>query len=375
MTNNPEENETRKTPIVEEDFAILLSKFKVNELQAHNIAENISHTGGENVFEDPESLTRRLTAWSSEIAPAKRKLIMEQWFAEKGILLTPGLLNRAGMTSTELEDRATEQAEGEVPVRYVYDTDSLQIRMTKKGEPGGTLAQAERLKELANPDKSGGQEPAFIVGEEGALQPNPQAKLGAVELLAFEAIKKAEARGETPDQLEEMARATENIQKYKDIFGGGKAASSEMPSWLENPADFLKMIKSISGESEAVTELRGTITTLQDELHTKEVEEQKRMVLTLSQQVKDLADKIDAINTTTPQGKSELDILSEITREGLSLLKSELPSVRGDIRAAVGSIDLPSPKTPAERAERVTRHKKSVKSDEELVEVGKRLFL
>ena len=98
------------------------------------------------------------------------------------------------------------------------------------------------------------------------------------------------------------------------------------------------------------------------------------MVLTLSQQVKDLADKIDAIKTTTPQGKSELDILSEITREGLSLLKSELPSVRGDIRAAVGSIDLPSPKTPAERAERVTRHKKSVKSDEELVEVGKRLF-
>jgi len=370
-----EQSEERLVPIVEEDFAELLKKFRVKDDIAHNIAENISHTGGADVFEEPENLARRLTAWSTEVAPAKRKLIMEQWFAEKGIPVTSNILHRAGMTEKELDDRAADEVEEAVPVRYVYDTDSLQIRMTKKGEPGGTLAQAERLKELANPHKSGDQEPAFIVGEEGALHPNPNARLGAVELLAFEAIKKAEARGESPDPLEEMSRATENIQKYKDIFGGGKATPSEMPSWLENPAEFLKMIKGLSGESEAVIELRGTITTLQDQLHEKEVEEQKRMVLTLSQQVKDLADKIDAINTTPPQGKSELDILSEITKEGLNLLKSELPSVRSDIRSAVGSIELPSPKTPAERAERSKRYKTSVKHDEELVEVGKRLFL
>jgi len=368
-------SEARKVPIVEEDFAILLQKFRTKDDIAQNIAENISHTGGANVFEEPENLARRLTAWSTEIAPAKRKLIIEQWFAEKGIPVLPITLLRAGMSTSELEDKASEKEEEEAPVKYVYDTDSHQIRMAKKGEPGGTLSQAERLKELANPDKSVGQEPPFIVGETGRLQPNPQAKLGAVELLAFDAIRKAEERGEKPDPLDEMARATENIQKYKEIFSGEKTNPIGMPSWLENPAEFFKMIKGLSGESEAVAELRVTIESLRDQLHVKEVEEQKRMVSNLSQQVKDLADKIDTLNTTPAQGKSELDVLSEITREGLNLLKSELPSVRSDIRSAIGSIELPAKKNPEERAERVNRYKKSIETDEELVEAGKRLFL
>jgi len=370
-----EQNENRKVPIVEEDFAELLKKFRTKDDIAFNIAENISHTGGANVFEEPENLSRRLTAWSTEIAPAKRKLIIEQWFAEKGIPVLPDTLLRAGMSTAELEDKAIDQAEEESPVRYVYDIDSHQIRMVKKGEPGGTLSQAERLKELANPDKSAGQEPAFVVGEEGTLQPNPQAKLGAVELLAFNAIRKAEARGEKPDPLDEMARATENIQRYKDIFGGEKTNPAEMPSWLENPAEFLKMMKGLSGESEAVTELRATVESLREQLHQEEVDAQKRMISTLSQQVKDLSDKIDTINTAPSNSKNELDVLSEITREGLDLLKSELPSVRGDIRSAIGSIELPAKKSPAERAERVGRYKKSIETDDELVEVGKRLFL
>ena len=376
MTDKPEENETRKTPIVEEDFAELLTKFKINEGAANNIAENISHTGGANVFEEPENLSRRLTAWSSEIAPAKRKLIIEQWFAEKGILLTPDILSRAGMTTTELEDKATDQAEEEAPVRYVYDTDSHQIRMTKKGEPGGTLAQAERLLELANPPPADNQEPPFIVGAEGTLQPNPQAKLGAVELLAYNAIRKAEARGESPNPLDAMAQASEEIQKYKDIFGSGeKTVSSSLPAWMGNPTEFFQMMKGLSGESEAVTELRGTIQSLQEQLHKNEVEVQQRQVSALSQQVKDLGDKMDDIKNAPAQGKSELDILLELTKEGIGLLKSELPSVRGDIRSALGSIDLPAKKSPDARAARKERYKKSIETDEELLEVGKRLFL
>jgi len=52
-----------------------------------------------------------------------------------------------------------------------------------------------------------------------------------------------------------------------------------------------------------------------------------------------------------------------------------LPSVRGDIRSALGSIELPAQKSPEDRAARIDHYKKSVKDDEELVEVGKRLFL
>ena len=370
-----EEHEPRKTPIVEEDFAELLTKFKIKGDVAGNIAENISHTGGANVFEEPENLARRLTAWSTEIAPAKRKLIIEQWFAEKGTPVPSDILQRAGMTSQELDDKVTEQAEEEAPVRYVYDVETRQIRMTKKGEPGGTLAQAEGLKDLANPDTGGGQKPAFIVGENGTLTPNPQGKLGGVELLAWDSIRRAQERGETPDPLEEMARASGNVQRYKDIFGGGEKTSSNMPSWLEDPAEFLKMMKGLSGESDAVAELKATVQTLQDQLHKEEVEAQKRQVSALSQQVQDLGNKIDDIKNAPAQGKSELDVLSEFAREGLDIVKSELPSVRGDIRSALGSIDLPAKKSPKDRADRIDRYKKSVKDDEELVEVGKRLFL
>jgi hypothetical protein len=115
------------------------------------------------------------------------------------------------------------------------------------------------LKELANPDKGGGQEPPFVVGDEDTLRPNPQAKLGGVEFLAWDAIRRAQEKGETPDPLEKMARATENIQRYKDIFGGGEKPSSNMPSWLEDPAEFLRTMKGLSGESDAVTELRATV--------------------------------------------------------------------------------------------------------------------
>ena len=71
-----EESSARQVRIVEEDFAELLKKFRTKDDMARNIAENISHTGGANVFEESENLARRLTAWSTEIAPAKRKLII-----------------------------------------------------------------------------------------------------------------------------------------------------------------------------------------------------------------------------------------------------------------------------------------------------------
>ena len=53
-------------PIVEENFAALLTKFKVRPDPAANIAENISRPGRLRVFEDPEILLKRLTMWSSE---------------------------------------------------------------------------------------------------------------------------------------------------------------------------------------------------------------------------------------------------------------------------------------------------------------------
>ncbi|GAH84459.1 unnamed protein product, partial [marine sediment metagenome] len=71
--------ETREVPIVEEDFATLLRKYRIKGDLATNIAEHISHTGGPSVFEKPELLLKGLVAWSSDIAPSKRKLIIGRW--------------------------------------------------------------------------------------------------------------------------------------------------------------------------------------------------------------------------------------------------------------------------------------------------------
>jgi hypothetical protein len=56
-----EEEHAREVPIVEDDFAALLKKFKIKADLSANIAENISHTGGPSVFEDAEILIKRLS--------------------------------------------------------------------------------------------------------------------------------------------------------------------------------------------------------------------------------------------------------------------------------------------------------------------------
>ena len=63
------EGTAREVPIVEEDFATLLQKFRIKGGLAANIAENVSHTGDPKVFEEPELLLKRLTTWSSDILP------------------------------------------------------------------------------------------------------------------------------------------------------------------------------------------------------------------------------------------------------------------------------------------------------------------
>jgi hypothetical protein len=169
-----DESTAREVPIVEEDFATLLRKFKIKGDLTANIAENISHTGGPRAFEDAEILLKRLSLWSSDIPPAKRKLIIEQWFAERGVDIPPEIQKRAGMTSEQIrETEKKTKEEGEVEVRYIYDTDVKQVRMAKEGERGGTLSQAKELKKMAEESKAGTESP-FVQDGEGNWMLNPQ---------------------------------------------------------------------------------------------------------------------------------------------------------------------------------------------------------
>ncbi|GAJ06707.1 unnamed protein product, partial [marine sediment metagenome] len=117
----------REVPIVEEDFATLLRKFRIKPEVATNISENISHIGGQTVFEDPGLLIKKLAAWSTEISPAKRKLIIEQWFAERGIEVPEEVIEKAGRGPSELKGEA--KAKEEAERIYVVDPDTAIIRL------------------------------------------------------------------------------------------------------------------------------------------------------------------------------------------------------------------------------------------------------
>jgi len=126
----------REVPIVEEDFATLLKKFKIRADLAANIAENISHTGGPKAFEDAEILLKRLSLWSSDIPTARRKNIMDQWFAERGVDIPFEVQQKAGMTTEQIQEteKKTREAEKEAGVEYIYDIDAHLVRMAKVGE-------------------------------------------------------------------------------------------------------------------------------------------------------------------------------------------------------------------------------------------------
>ena len=136
----------REVPIVEEDFTTLLQKFRVKDGLATNIAENVSLTGGPKVFEEPELLLKRLTTWSSDIPPGMRKNIIEQWFAEKGIDISPEVQLKVGMTTDQTPKGEVVTKEG-TGVRYVFDEEKRVVRMAKKDEGGGTPVRGKGVTE------------------------------------------------------------------------------------------------------------------------------------------------------------------------------------------------------------------------------------
>lgn len=411
MTTKSETSETtdegaREVPIVEEDFAGLLKKFKIKPDLAANIAENVSHTGGPNVFEDPLALTKRLTSWSAEIAPAKRKLILEQWFAEKGVEVPLELIEKAGMTTEQIKKSEAEK-EKEGQVKYVYDTESRQVRMAKQNEPGGTLEQAKQLKQLAEESEAAGRESPFIPDAAGNLTLNPKARITGIELMAYEMIKKSQERGEPLDPLEAMAQAAEKMKLYREALGGGAGTlpswlsdpaafitliqnitggreGSDKPSWMTDPVEFIKVIREVSGEGKGddkvtaeIAVLRKTLDDMREESHKQEIahlnEQMKVQQEVHQKQMQEIATKIDEMGRPVT-GRTEMDILHELATEGIGVIKTEAAGMRGMIKELASGAGLPATKTREEREERKGKYRKALQTDHEIEEIGQRLF-
>lgn len=374
----PEGGGAREVPIVEEDFATLLKKFKIGGAElAANIAENVSHTGGPRVFEDPEILLKRLSLWSTEIPAASRKNIIEQWFAERGVDIPPEIQQRAGMTPEQIRETDKKTKEGEGEVRYIYDLEARQVRMAKEGERGGTLSQAKELKKMAEEDEGLGKESPFAQDGEGNWTLNPKARVGGVELMAFQSLKQAQEKGEPFDPIVAMTKASEQMKILREGFGGG---GSTLPAWMTDPVAFTNAMKTVTGGSGEDSVLRAAMTTMQ-----KTIEELKedRWRTQFDAQQKQLQDLAGVLNKTLEAigdmkkervGRTEMDILHDIADKGIELAKTELPGLRRDIKEAISSIVPPPGKTFEQREERKKKFKQAIDTDQEIEELGRRVF-
>jgi len=182
----------REVPIVEEDFATLLKKFRIKGGLAANIAQNVSHTGGPKVFEEPELLFKHLTTWSSDILPGKRKNIIEQWFAEKGIDISPEVQLKVGMTTDQTPKGEVVTKEG-AEDRYVFDDEKRVVRMVKKDEGGGTLSEAKELLKMADDREKEGVESPFVQDEEGRWILNTKARVTGLDYMAVQFMQQSQA--------------------------------------------------------------------------------------------------------------------------------------------------------------------------------------
>lgn len=398
-----EKPSAREVPIVEEDFATLLRKFKIKADLATNIAENISHTGGPRVFEDPELLLKRLAAWSSDITPAKRKLIIEQWFAEKGIDIPTKVQETAGMTTEQIaKTEAETKTAGEV--RYVWDPETLQIRMAKEGERGGTLAQAKELKKMAEEDEKAGAESPFMQDGEGRWVLNPKARVTGLDFMAVQFMQKAQEKGEPVDPIMAMTQAAEKMKALREGLGvgggtmptwmtdpaefikmiktitGGEGEGGK-PSWMTDPAEFVKMVRAVGGEGKGddavkteLAELRKTIGDLKEERHKQEIAGLQGQILQIQKnqegQVKEILDKMETLKKPAT-GKTEMDIISEVASAGVG----ELKGLRGDVKEVIMNKGLPPTKTTEQREERKGKYRKALQNDQEIEELGRHLFL
>ena len=375
-----DESMAREVPIVEEDFATLLKKFKVKADLAANIAENISHTGGPKAFEDPEILLKRLTMWSSDITPGKRKNIIEQWFAERGLDIPLEIQQRAGMTPDQIQEAEKKtKAAGEVEVRYIYDTDVKQVRMAKEGERGGTLAQAKELKKMAEESEGAGTESPFAQDAEGQWVLNPKARVTGVELMAFQFMRQSQEKGEPIDPITAMTQAAEKWKALREGLGVGGSAST-LPAWMSDPAAFITMVKSISGSTEGDSASKEALTAMQKTIEGLKEDRWRAQFDAQQKQLQDLAGvlnkTLEAIGDMKKEriGRTEMDILHEIATEGIGLAKTELPGLRKDIREAISSVAPPLGKTSEQREDRKKKFQQALDTDKDIEELGRRVF-
>ncbi|MBA7663995.1 hypothetical protein ES703_72045 [subsurface metagenome] len=348
-------NDKTEVPIVQEEFANFLRKYKVARggEMCDTIAENIGETGGANVFEDPEVLAKGLGTWSEYIGAPLRKQVLQHWFAKKHIEVSPEALEAAALTAkTEATvkkktEAAKKVAEGTVWTVDVDDKGIPKIRMIKEaGEPGTTLEEATKAaKQIAK--EIGGEETVVVYNESlGKHMPNFKSdfvknNLG-VAWAAARQMDQAVATGEPIDPMDIFLEQMAKIESMRELVGAGrkepeaksslselvsaakelKAMASEgkeIPEWMRDPVLFQKTVQDLvpKGDTETLKEVRDQMTQMREALHESELKHKDEQITDLTTavqsyrgEVSKLRDEVEKSKVIT--GRSAYDLLGDL---------------------------------------------------------------
>ena len=376
-----------EVPILQQEFAEHLAKYRVKGEMVNTIAENIAEVGGATIFEDPELLNQKLASWSQYIAASLRKQILDHWFAKKGIPVDEETAQKFALTMTETRkaakkaERKKKATEGEVWVVKVDDKSMPRIMMAGENEQGVTLEEAKRaIREIR---KEYGAEESLVIYDERLGRHTPNFKSDFVRqnpMVGWAAAKqmdKAIAEGAELDPIDTFVELMARAEQLREAVGGKKDAEPKgtIGEIIQGVKDLQSMTKGGEGDGLRIelAELRKSLDDMREQRHREQVEAQQRQIAVLADKMGELTDLV--IDLKRPvTGRTEMDILHEVATESFSLAKTELTGLRRDIKEAVMGGALPAPKTPQEREDRTAKLRQGIKRDREIEEIGRRLY-
>lgn len=365
--------------------------------------------------------------------PSLRNQVVNFWAAEIKVPI-PEKLGKRLTQERGVKDRnekGKKQAEGTVWTVDIDDSGLPRIRMIRdESEPGVTLTEAKAAaKEIG---REGEQFIAIYNEELGRHMPNFKSPFVKQNLAAAWAtartMDKAMAEGAEVDpmdiwieqqaklgqlkevmgitpELKEKTPVSEIVSALKDLQEMAKEGKAvEMPSWMTDPAafietvqkvtggerggadwmtdpvKFIETIRTITGEPKGdeglkseISELRQVVLDMREEKYKDQIGSLHAANVSLVKKVDELVDYVAELKRPVT-GRSEMDVIHEVVSEGISLMKTELPGLRRDIKETLAGAPLPPAKTAEQREQRVGRLRKALDTDKEVEELGRDVF-
>ena len=237
----------------------------------------------------------------------------------------------------------------------------------EKGTVGEIVSALKDLQEMAREGKAG-ELPGWL----------------SDPLQFIQTVKAVSGEGAESREKGTVGEIVSALKDLQEMARDREGKASEQPSWLSDPAQFLKVMREVSGEGKGddaikteLVELRKTLTDMQEDRRREEIaglqNQIRQQADTYQQQINQVTDKVGEMSHPVT-GRTEMDIIHEVASEGISALKTEAAGMRGLIKEAVMGGMLPSPKSPEQREERKEGYRKALKKDQEIEELGRRLF-